>query len=153
MKYRIVKKEPFQVIGVKYEVETENDILSPTYEDMIGNISESTLKELEAISSSEPLGLVHVSTNYKEHSDGTAIFDQFIGAVSNEQNETYSTLEVPALLWVIFEVDGDWQDVEDHWQRIYSEWLPSSSYELAGGPELLASKEQKSEIWISIKKK
>lgn len=50
-------------------------------------------------------------------------------------------------------MDGDWQQVEETWKRIYSEWLPSSSYELAEGPEMLVSKDQKSEIWIAVRKK
>ncbi|MDQ0185696.1 GyrI-like domain-containing protein [Cytobacillus kochii] len=154
MKYRIVEKEPFKVVGVKYEVEMVNDILSPTYEDMIAAISDTRMREMESISNKEPNGIVHVSVNYSENMEGKATFDQFIGAVTTkEETDEYSTLEIPNLLWAIFEVDGDWQQVEEHWQRIYTEWLPSSSYELSEGPEILASKGQKSEIWISIKKK
>ncbi|WP_020620537.1 GyrI-like domain-containing protein [Paenibacillus daejeonensis] len=43
--------------------------------------------------------------------------------------------------------------VEETWQRIYSEWLPSSNYELVEGAELLASRDHKSEIWISVQEK
>lgn len=154
MKYRIVEKDGFNVVGVKYAVEMVNEILSPTYEDMIAAISDSTMKEFESISNQEPYGIVHASVNYKEDSTGKATFEQYIGAVTTKVvSDKYSTLEVPSLLWAIFEVDGDWTQVEEQWQRIYTEWLPSSSYELAEGPEILASKGQKSEIWISIKKK
>ncbi|KMK76787.1 AraC family transcriptional regulator [Alkalihalobacillus pseudalcaliphilus] len=154
MNYRIVEKESFKVMGVKYEVEMVNEVLSPTYEDMIAGISEETMKELESLSNGEPAGLVHVSTNYSEAPSGKANFEQFIGAITTEKDQPkYETLEVPALLWVVFEIDGDWTEIEEHWQRIYSEWLPSSNYELAEGPEMLASKEKTSEIWISIKKK
>lgn len=154
MKYRIIEKEPFNVVGVKYAVEIVNDILSPTYEDMIAGISDNRMKELESLSNNEPYGIVHVSINYSENMEGKATFDQYIGAVTTKvETNAYSTLEIPSFLWAIFEVDGDWTHVEEHWQRIYSEWLPSSSYELAEGPEILASKDQKSEIWISVKKK
>ncbi|WP_193769088.1 AraC family transcriptional regulator [Metasolibacillus meyeri] len=153
MKYRIVEREPFQVVGVKYEVEMVNEILSPTYEDMIANVGESGLNELATISKGEPHGVVHVSANYSESIEGKATFEQYIGAVTTEEIEKYETLKIPSLLWAVFEVDGDWTQVEEQWQRIYSEWLPLSSYELAEGPEILASKEQKSEIWIAIKKK
>lgn len=154
MKYRIVEKEAFQVVGVKYNVEIVNEILSPTYEDMITAISETTMKELESISTKEPCGIVHVSANYSENENGKATFEQYIGAVTTKEKvKEYAKLEVPPLLWVIFEVEGDWEHVEEHWQRIYSEWLPSSSYELAEGPEMLASKDEKSEIWIPITKK
>ena len=151
MKYRIVEKEPFKVVGVKYSVEMVDEILSPTYEDMIAAISDNKMNELESMSD---YGIVHVSVNYSENAEGKATFDQYIGAVTTKEvTDEYSTLEIPHLLWVIFEVDGDWQQVENHWQRIYSEWLPSSSYELEEGPEMLASNEHKSEIWIAIKKK
>ncbi|MBP2078782.1 AraC family transcriptional regulator [Oceanobacillus polygoni] len=155
MNYRIVEKEPFQVVGVKYSVEMADGELSPAYEDMITAISDSKMNELESMSDTEErYGIVHVSVNYNESAEGKATFDQYIGAITTKEvTDAYSTLEIPSLLWAIFEVDGDWQQIEEHWQRIYSEWLPSSSYELAEGPEMLASKDRKSEIWISVKKK
>ncbi|MET3504736.1 AraC family transcriptional regulator [Halalkalibacter oceani] len=154
MNYRIVEKDPFTVVGVKYEVEMVNELLTPTYESMIAAISDTEMKQLESIANKEPHGIIHVSVNYSENDEGKASFDQYIGAAtSQEPLEKYSTLKVPALLWAIFEIDGDWEQVEGHWQRIYSEWLPSSSYELAEGPEILASKDQKSQIWISIQEK
>lgn len=131
-----------------------NEILSPTYEHMITSISDSKMKELEDISNGEPSGIVHASVNYKEDANGKATFNQYIGAVTTkEASEGYSTLTVPALSWTIFEFDGDWTKVEEQWLRIYTEWLPSSSYELAEGPEILANKNDKSEVWIPIKQK
>jgi AraC family transcriptional regulator len=154
MNYRIVEREAYKVVGVKYKVEMVNEILTPTYESMISAISDSKMKELESISNKEPNGVIHVSANYLENAEGKATFDQYIGAATTQElSEKYSILEVPSLLWAVFEIDGNWQKVEEHWQRIYSEWLPSSSYELAEGPEILASKDKKSEIWISIKEK
>lgn len=154
MNYRILEKQAFTIVGVKYEVEMVNETLSPTYEDMINGISDATMEELESLSNQEPYGLVHVSANYTEDTNGKATFDQFIGAVTTKEGGiNYSVLEVPTYTWAIFEVDGNWEQVENQWQRIYSEWLPSSSYELAEGPEILASKDEKSEIWITIKKK
>lgn len=154
MKYRIVEKEAFNIVGVKYEVEMVDEILTPAYEEMLTAISDKTMKELASLSDKEPYGIVHASVNYEEDEKGRATFNQYIGAVmTKEVLGAYSSLEVPSLLWAIFEVDGEWTQVEEQWQRIYSEWLPSSSYELAEGPEILASQDQKSEIWICIKKK
>jgi AraC family transcriptional regulator len=154
MKYRIVEKEKFKVVGVKYEVEMENEILKPAYGDMLSAVSETKMKELESLSNKEPSGIVHVTADYSETLDGKAAFNQYIGAITTaEEGKEDAALEVPSLLWVVFEVDGEWQQVEEDWQRIYTEWLPSSSYELAEGPEMLASKDQKSEIWVPIKSK
>ncbi|RNA66919.1 AraC family transcriptional regulator [Alteribacter keqinensis] len=152
MKYRIVEKEAFKVAGIKYEVDMVNGLLTPDYEHMMSSISDEKMKELESSSTSEPRGVIHVTANYSESAEGKTAFDQYIGAaVTQAPSGNDSVLDVPALTWAVFEAEGAWEEVEDHWQRIYSEWLPSSSCELAQGPEILASK--KSEIWIPIKEK
>ena len=154
MKYKIVKKEAFTVVGVKFEVEMVGDELSPTYEEMFLSIGDSKLEDLSKMSTKEPDGLVHVTTNYQESENGKASFDQYIGAVTDrEKAGEYSVLEVSSLLWAIFEIDGDWEEVNDQWQRIYTEWLPGAPYELAEGPEILASRDELSEIWIPVKSK
>ncbi|QKS73044.1 AraC family transcriptional regulator [Paenalkalicoccus suaedae] len=154
MNYRIVEKEAFQVIGVNYEVKMNGDELTPSYEKMLTDISEETMNELASLSTQAPHGVVHATANYQEGADGQATFDQYIGAATKVGDvSSYATLEVPKHLWVVFEVEGEWAAVEEQWQRIYTEWLPSSSYELAEGPEILSSQDNKSEIWVSIKEK
>lgn len=153
MNYRVVEKEPFKVVGVKYEVEMVNEILSPTYENMIMAIDDTKMKELESISNEESYGIVHASANYVENEEGKTTFDQYIGAfTTKDEIGQYATLEVPSFLWAIFEVEGNWEQIEEQWMRIYTEWLPSSSYELIEGPEILANKHSKNEIWIPVKK-
>ncbi|KGM45005.1 hypothetical protein NP83_08585 [Neobacillus niacini] len=50
----------------------------------------------------------------------------------------YSKLEVPALTWAVFEAVGPFPNtLQNVWGRIYSEWYPSSNYQLAVGPEML----------------
>ena len=63
--------------------------------------------------------------------------------------------------WAVFEAVGDFpSNVQNIWGRIYSEWFPSSSYQLRKGPEMLWNEgpdttkaDFKSEIWIPIEKK
>jgi AraC family transcriptional regulator len=70
-------------------------------------------------------------------------------------------LEVAASTWAIFEAVGPFPDaLQNVWGRIYSEWLPSSNYELAEGPEILwneskevSSPNFRSEIWVPVLKK
>lgn len=48
-------------------------------------------------------------------------------------------LEVAATTWVLFEVSGSFPEaLQLVWRRIYSEWFPSSGYEVAPGPEMLS---------------
>ncbi|MFS0788831.1 GyrI-like domain-containing protein [Shouchella sp. 1P09AA] len=80
-------------------------------------------------------------------------FHQYIGAVSSvASHEPFASIEIPAMTWAIFEVDGDWTHVEELWQRIYTEWFSTVPYELIR-PEMLASQNDKSEIWIGIREK
>lgn|SRR5699024_5652961 len=160
MKYRIVEKEPFKIVGVKYEVEMKDEVLSPSYGHMMENISDDTMNDLVSRSSDLSYGIVHASADRSENSAGNATFtasnatfNQYIGVFSDDDAEEHSTLEIGPYKWIVFEVEGDWEHIEETWMRIYSEWLPSSAYELDSGPEILADKEDKSEIWITIKDK
>jgi len=74
-----------------------------------------------------------------------------------EKGEMDHYIEVEAGTWAVFESIGPFQNV---WGRIYSEWFPSSGYEVVEGPEILwnespdtANPKYRSEIWIPVKKK
>jgi len=68
---------------------------------------------------------------------------------------------VPAATWAVFESVGPMPGaIQKVWERIYSEWFPSTGYEQANAPQLElypegdASKDDyKCEIWIPIVKK
>ncbi|WP_391574180.1 helix-turn-helix domain-containing protein [Cohnella sp.] len=69
--------------------------------------------------------------------------------------ERFTKLSVPALTWAIFpEPQCDMQRL---WERIYSEWFPTSEYEQVEGPSFemyygMAINDM-GEIWIPVKKK
>ncbi|MNN62391.1 Bacterial transcription activator, effector binding domain [compost metagenome] len=75
--------------------------------------------------------------------------------------EPFSQLEVPAATWAVFEAVGPFPGtLQNIWGRIYSEWFPSSHYELVEGPEILWNESKdtslpayRSEIWIPVVKK
>jgi len=100
-----------------------------------------------------------VSTNFAEgRPEGTEL-DQYIGvATSEEVPAGWDVLPVAASAWAVFSVQGPFpQTVQETWARIASEWLPTSGYELTGGPEILwnegkdtSRKDYRSEIWIPV---
>lgn len=47
-------------------------------------------------------------------------------------------------------MDGEWEDVQEVCERIYTEWFSSSSYEHAGAPKILSSTDYKSEIRVPV---
>lgn len=69
--------------------------------------------------------------------------------------EKFTKLSVPALTWAIFPEPQC--DLQKLWERIYSEWFPTSGYEQVEGPSFemyygMAGYEA-GEIWIPVKKK
>lgn len=75
--------------------------------------------------------------------------------------EGFEELTIPAYTWVIFKSQGQNPDaIQRTWERIYSEWMPSTKYEVIPDycienylPGDSSSKEYISEIWLPIKKR
>jgi len=84
-------------------------------------------------------------------------------AVSTFQNipDGMESLEIQEGLYAVFNYKGDQSNVAEFFKSIYTEWLPSSDYELENRPqfEILCEKyknnrpKPEEEIWIPIKKK
>lgn len=84
-------------------------------------------------------------------------FDYWLGIVSNaplppEMDE----LRFPETLWVVFDVQGEPNGLQEAWKRMYTEWLPSAPYELANLPAIecyLPPEENRNELWIPVERK
>jgi AraC family transcriptional regulator len=96
---------------------------------------------------------------------------QFKYGIGNYLNETsadqsdvpagFEILDIPAGIWAVFPCIGPMPDsIQNLWKRIYSEWLPTSGYEIVPGYDIemytagnVDSSSYKSEIWLPVKKK
>ena len=73
----------------------------------------------------------------------------------------FAELEIPAQTWAVFPCRGAMpRAIQQLWDRIYSEWLPQSGYELLPDCDIeyytegdTDSPEYASEIWIPVKEK
>lgn len=163
MNYKIEEKEAFRIVGIKKRVPIIFNEVNPEIASMWKTLNIETINELKELSNVEPMGLLSASTNFSEgRMQEKGELDHYIGvATTNECPNNMTQLEVPASTWAVFESIGPFPDtLQDIWGRIYSEWFPSSSYELAEGPEILWNENKdvtsptfKSEIWIPVLKK
>lgn len=89
-------------------------------------------------------------------------FDYYIATGSDREiPEDMSELIIPSGTYVIFECTGRLPEGQQKvWKRIFTEWFPSSGYEMMDGPQLewysegdITSEEYRSEIWIPVRKK
>lgn len=160
MKYKIVEKEKFQVVGVKrtYNCQTgENTQGIPLFWDEMN--SQEMDKQLAQLNNGDIKGVLGVCVADKNYQDNSLI-DYWIATDHvGDVPEHLLAMEVPASKWVVFEVHGPMPDaMQNTWKKIYSEWFPSNPYEQSGSIELEVytdedpfSPDLYSEIWIPIK--
>ncbi|MGG1661553.1 AraC family transcriptional regulator [Brevibacillus sp. NRS-1366] len=162
MNYRIEKKAAFRIVGIMKRVPLVYHGVNPAVAAMWASLDHETIKKWKSLSNVEPSGLISASTNFSEGRLDNGELDHYIGvATTKDCPDITAKLEVPASTWAVFEVVGPFpQTLQDIWGRIYSEWFPPSSYELAEGPEILWNENKeitsptfKSEIWIPVLKK
>ncbi|AXI07934.1 AraC family transcriptional regulator [Oceanobacillus zhaokaii] len=157
MEYKIMEKEAFQVIGKGIQTSTvsgeNNRNITAFWNESNSNGFSEALAE-----NCGPLGLIGVCTDFDQQQENMTYF---IGA--EKQTETYPNewqeLEIPKATWAIFPVKGAMPEaMVKVWERIFSEWFPSTGYEHAEGPELEVylsdgdpnSDDYYSEVWIPI---
>ncbi|MDF2680384.1 MAG: hypothetical protein K0R47_1574 [Brevibacillus sp.] len=163
MNYRIVEKEAFTIVGIKKRVSIQFHGVNPEIAAMWASLTEEGINQLKGLSNVEPLGLLSASTNFSEgRMEEKGEFDHYIGVATTADCPPHLTLfEVPAITWAVFESVGPFPEtLQNIWGRIYSEWFPSSLYELAQGPEILWNEHKdvtsptfRSELWIPVVKR
>lgn len=163
MNYRIVEKDAFHLVGIKKRVPIVFNGVNPEIASMWQSLTDEMIALLKSLSNVEPMGLISASVHFSEQRmEEKGSLDHYIGVATTKQcPDQLVKLEVPALTWGVFEAVGQFPAaLQNVWGRIYSEWLPSSNYEVAEGPEILWNEHKdvtspnfKSEIWIPIVKK
>lgn len=163
MNYRIVEKEAFHLVGIKKRVPIIFNGVNPEIAAMWQSLDMEKINKLKQLSNVEPVGLLSASTNFSEgRMEEKGELDHFIGVATNKEcPEGLTILEVPELTWAVFEAVGPFPDIlQNIWGRIYSEWFPSSNYDLAQGPEILWNEHKdvssptfRSEIWVPVSQK
>ncbi|WP_087972031.1 AraC family transcriptional regulator [Oceanobacillus rekensis] len=162
MNYRIEQKDAFNIVGIMKRVPIIFEGENPEITKMWKSLTMEKIDQLKKLSDVEPKGMVQASTKFSEgRMEEKGELDQYIGvATTQECPGNFSELAIPALTWAVFETIGPFPStLQETWGRIYSEWFPSSNYQLTEGPEILSIKSKdltspsvKSEIWIPILK-
>ncbi|MED1056207.1 AraC family transcriptional regulator [Bacillus mycoides] len=163
MNYRIEEKDSFRIIGITKRVPIVFNGVNEEIASMWKSLTPQSIQTLKMLSNVNPNGIISASTNFSEgRMEEKGELDHYIGvATTKDCPEQFAQLEVAASTWAIFEAVGPFPDaLQNVWGRIYSEWFPSSNYELAEGPEILWNEQKdvtspnfKSEIWIPVLKK
>ena len=154
MEYRIERRDAFRIIGVSAPLDRDIERNFAVIPKVWGEVSANgTLQTLAGMMDAPPMGILGVcACSDKEP------WKYFISVSSSKPAGIFEEYTVPAATWAIFPGSGTGQSIQQLEQRIVTEWLPTSGYEYADGPDvevyLNADPENaRYEVWIPVKKK
>ncbi|OPF81136.1 AraC family transcriptional regulator [Streptomyces antioxidans] len=160
MRYRVVEKERFQVVGKKVRVPLVHEGVNPGIAEFIRGIGQETIRRIAALSDQEPEGILGVSDNLDpSRAEGTEL-DYYHGVVTSaDAPEDLDALTVPAGTWAVFENSGPFPRALQYlWRDVFTQWFPSNPYQSRPGPEILRTRLSQdgaradAELWIPVER-
>ncbi|MEV6245696.1 AraC family transcriptional regulator [Streptomyces sp. NPDC051742] len=160
MRYRVVEKEAFRVIGRGARVPLVHEGENPAIAAHIRSIGQEALDRLALLSDGQPQGVVSAVTHLSESREEGAELDYWHGVVSGaDVPDGFDALDVPAGTWAVFENEGPLpQAIQYLWRDVFTQWFPSNPYESRPGPELLGVRPSadwttaRAELWIPVER-
>lgn len=160
MRYRVVEKDAFSVVGKVARVPLVHEGMNPAIVSFVRGLPKETVRRIEALSDQEPRGTVNISVNLDEsRAEGTEL-DYWLGAVTGtEAPADLDRLPVRAGTWAVFSGSGPFPETVQHlWRDVFTQWFPSNPYRSRPGPEMLAARlsddgtEAEAELWIPVER-
>ncbi|MFJ9472041.1 AraC family transcriptional regulator [Streptomyces caniferus] len=160
MRYRIVEKEEFRVVGRKARVPLVHVGVNPAIAEFVRGIGPETLRRMTELSDQQPEGIVAVSDQLDpSRAEGTEL-DYYHGVVTRaEVPGDMDVLGVPAGTWAVFESSGPFpRTLQYLWRDVFTQWFPSNPYQSRQGPEILRVRlsqdgaQADAELWIPVER-
>ena len=160
MRYRVVEKDEFRVVGRKARVPLVHEGVNPAIADFIRGIGQETLRRMQSLSDQEPQGIVGVSENLDpSRAEGTEL-DYYHGVVTAAAVPAdMDALTVRAGMWAVFQNSGPFpQALQYLWRDVFTQWFPSNPYRSRPGPEILRTRlsqdatQADAELWIPVER-
>lgn len=151
MEYRIEKRDAFRIVGVSAPLQKDMEENFKCVPELWGRAAvDGTIPRLAALMDGEPKGLLGVC-------DGLDSSRYYIAVSSSAPDgEGLEAYTIPAFTWAVFPGQGDSASaVQALERRVVTEWLPTSGYEYAEGPDVevyLGPGCTKFEVWIPVVK-
>lgn len=167
MRHRIADLEPFRVVGRGTRIPLVYHGPNPAMIAFHRALPESLGERLEKFAEvAEPAGPFSLSTDFAaDRADGSE-FHYLYGVATRRSaadiDDDLDVLEVPALQWVVFEIEAEsalLEALQQAWAFAFSEWFPSNPYRTVPGPEILVVLDQsddgdagRGELWLPIER-
>lgn len=160
MEFKIEKKEKFNLIGISKRVPIQFVGVNNAIVELAQTITEKQRNEMHQLADLYPHQVLNVSYGFDEDFlKEKGYLTHMIGFATTKENifDDLEQLNIEESLWAIFPNQGPFPaTLQETTAKIYSEWLPSSDYELADLPGISFTKHNGtsenvySEIWIPV---
>lgn len=158
MRYRIVRKDGFRVVGYRARVPLVHEGMNPAIVEFIRGLDPAALRRLAQLSDQEPSGIVNVSDNLDDGRTEGSELDYYHAVVTSAQTPPgMRSLAVPAGSWAVFENSGQFpQALQYLWRDVYTQWFPANPYRGRPGPEIARVRvspegtEADAQLWIPV---
>lgn len=163
MEFKIEKKEKFNIVGVSKRVPIQFEGVNNAILELAQSITEQQKNEMHQLADLYPHQVLNVSYDFDDgFLEEKGNLTHMIAFATTKEN-TFDDLEqlsIGETLWAIFPNQGPFPvTLQETTAKIYSEWLPSSGYEVADLPGISFTKHNGtsenvySEIWMPVKEK
>ncbi|MEB4771669.1 AraC family transcriptional regulator [Enterococcus sp. E5-103] len=160
MDVKLIEKPAFQIVGVSQKVPLQYQGENQAIMELAQRITPQQRAEMHTFDDIYPHQVVNASFDFQEGrtTEGEEM-THMIGFATLQENiyEDLEQLSVPAHTWAVFPNEGPFpQTLQETWARIFSEWLPSSGYQVVAAPEISFTQYQGpaeakySEIWLAV---
>lgn len=160
MDVKLIEKPAFQIVGVSQKVPLQYQGENQAIMELAQRITPQQRAEMHTFDDVYPHQVVNAFFDFQEgRTTESGEMTHMIGFATSQEN-TYEDLEqlsVPAHTWAVFPNEGPFpQTLQETWARIFSEWLPSSGYQVVAAPEISFTQYQGpaeakySEIWLAV---
>lgn len=164
MEFRIEEKPAFNLVGVSKRVPMQFEGVNNEIVKLAMSITKEQKEEMHSLQNMEPCEIVNASYDadadfLKEEGDLTHLIG--VLTTENKVSEHLDIVQVEACSWAVFPNEGPFPStLQETMAKVYSEWLPSSNYEVINVPTFSFTKMDEklkdyaySEVWIPVKKK
>ena len=164
MEFRIVDKPAFNLVGVTKRVPMQFEGINYEIVKLAESITDEQKEEMHALQNIAPYEIINASydadANFLKEE---GYLTHMIGVLTTKDkvSERLEKVPVPACTWAVFPNEGPFPaTLQQTMASVYSEWLPSSNYEIINAPIFSFTKMDKdkkdyaySEVWIPVRKK
>ena len=162
MNWRIEEREAFEVFGIERVFKNdENDKVPGLWDASFENGEYERLRKAAGTNNGEDgKHCINAVCGYFE--TGHDSFPYMLCALKKPDSDTdgFRIVQIPKTTWAVFrsdKTDHMGTEILKMYNRAYSEWLPSSGYDKAAGPDMEVYYDAPGgnyyqEVWIPVKK-